>query len=606
VELKPVAVTPELASAALASPALTGAVKLAEWVGEGREITESGVLRPAAAEQACKDIGFERADPGKKLRSARDEPGLMTVWNVARLSGLITLHQTRAEGTSAALDDPDATLSAWLRAAGAVFGLPDEPCAECLTALAAIVQADEAALKLADVVEAVLHDSSASVPCRDCGEFHEHHDPMETAEHAAGSIEDLMFFGALTVAGNGDSNSILTLTPLGQMLADSVFALLAPAPEDSAIAVATRIADLPAPTAARYTAAWLAARTPAEAVTELLDAAKSATPRQRLSAVDLAAVIGPQAAPVWHERAEAPGYGAHIRACLTQWGEDVPNFPRDDAWLAADELSAVYENVPPDDAVARIRVKLQEAHHSHAAAGMLEWLGRSGHPDAPRLMDLVRTASSPRRASTQEQDTAKPLQLLITLQGVDDPPVWRRIAVPGSTTLDSLHYMIQDAMGWENDHMYAFYADGRELHKATPLRDVLPRSGSHFQYVYDFGDNWTHAIKSEGFYQNDKGVTLPACLDGSGACPPEDSGGAYSYAWLKEALADPAHDRHYERLDWMGLDSAEDFDAAAFSLESANARLARPLAEETAGPPGPPVITIVRAQRRGKKPKAKR
>jgi len=604
VELKPAAVTPELASAALASPALTGAVKLAEWVGEGREITESGVLRPAVAEQACKDLGFEREEPGKKLRSAQDVPALMVCWNVARLSGLITLEQKRAKGTAAAPDDPDATLNAWLRAVSAVFGLPDEPCAECLTVLAAIAQADKADLKLADVLEAVLQDSPAT--CPDCGGFHEDDHAMATAQHAASSVEDLMFFGALTVEGNGDTNSIITLSPLGQMLADSVFALLAPAPEDSAAAVATRLADLPGATAARYAAAWLAARTPVEAVAELLDAAKSATPRQRLSAIDLAAVIGPQAAPVWRERAEAPGYGAHIRACLAQWDGDVPNFPRDDAWLATDDLSAAYEDVPQDEAVVRMRMELQEAHHPYAATDMLEWLGESGHPDAPRLMDLVRTANNPRRPSTQEPDTTKPLQLLITLQNVDDPPVWRRIAVPGSTSLDSLHYMIQDAMGWENDHLYAFYAGRRELHKATPLRDVLPRSGSHFQYLYDFGDDWAHDVKSEGFYQNDKGVTLPTCLDGSGACPPEDSGGAYGYYYLKEALADPAHDNHYERLDWMGLDSAADFDPAAFSLESANKRLARPLPEETADPPGPPVITIVRAQRRGKKPKAKR
>jgi hypothetical protein len=171
------------------------------------------------------------------------------------------------------------------------------------------------------------------------------------------------------------------------------------------------------------------------------------------------------------------------------------------------------------------------------------------------------------------------------------------------SSASGLSTSLQDAMGWENGHMYAVYSGRRELAKATPLRDVLPRSGSHFQYVYDFGDDWTHDIKSEGFYQNDKRVTLPTCLDGSGACPPEDCGGAYGYRHLKEALANPGHDHHYERLDWLGLDSAADFDPSVFSVDEANARLSRPVLDDTADAP---VITIVRAQPRTKKPKAKR
>ena len=572
VDLKPAVVTPGLASAALASPALSRAVKLAEWVGDGREITDSGVLRPAVAEQACKDLGIDRPDLTRKLRSAQDVPGLVIDWNVARLGGLITLHQKRARGM--APDGPGAVLDAWLRAVSVVFGLPDESCGECLTALAAIAQAENCTIRVAHVLEAVFQDLPAAEPCPDCGGSHAEPDAVEAAQHVASSLEDLMFFGAATLEGSGDANSVLTLTPLGRMLADSVFAQLAPAPEDSAIAVAAMLADLSGPTAFRYAAAWLAARTPAEAVTELLDAAQSATPRQRLSAIDLAAEVGPQAAPVWRERAQAPGYGAQIRSWLTAWGEEVPNFPRDDAWLMADELSAVYEVIPPDVTVTRIRKELHDADRGYTA-DLLTSLGESGHPDAPRLIELVRTATNPRRPAAEApsvplNNMARPLQLMITLREVDDPPVWRRVVVSGSTPLEDLHYIIQAAMGWENDHPHAFYAGRRELAGATPLRDVLPKRGSSCQYLYDFGDDWTHDIKSEGLFHNDKRVTLPACLDGSGACPPEDSG---------------------------------DFDPSAFSLDEANARLAGPSPDETAGPPA---VTIVRAQPRTKKPKSKR
>ena len=44
-----------------------------------------------------------------------------------------------------------------------------------------------------------------------------------------------------------------------------------------------------------------------------------------------------------------------------------------------------------------------------------------------------------------------------------------------------------------------------------------------------------------------------------GACPPEDCGGPWGYANLKQILADPSHSEHWEMLEWLGLDSAGEF-----------------------------------------------
>ena len=62
-------------------------------------------------------------------------------------------------------------------------------------------------------------------------------------------------------------------------------------------------------------------------------------------------------------------------------------------------------------------------------------------------------------------------------------------------------------------------------------------------------------------------------MAGKGACPPEDCGGAWGYADLKEALADPAHEDHLDRLEWLGLDTSEDFDPSQFSAADVNTRL---------------------------------
>ena len=71
------------------------------------------------------------------------------------------------------------------------------------------------------------------------------------------------------------------------------------------------------------------------------------------------------------------------------------------------------------------------------------------------------------------------------------------------------------------------------------------------------------------------GGGLPSCVAGKGACPPEDCGGAWGYAELKEILADPAHEDHQDRLEWLGLDAGKDFDPKKFSVAEVNARLAR-------------------------------
>jgi hypothetical protein len=55
----------------------------------------------------------------------------------------------------------------------------------------------------------------------------------------------------------------------------------------------------------------------------------------------------------------------------------------------------------------------------------------------------------------------------------------------------------------------------------------------------------------------------------AGACPPEDSGGAYGFEGLKELLAGPPSAERDEMRDWAG-----DFDPARFDLAAANAAAA--------------------------------
>ena len=174
------------------------------------------------------------------------------------------------------------------------------------------------------------------------------------------------------------------------------------------------------------------------------------------------------------------------------------------------------------------------------------------------------------------------LQYLIVLVATD-PLVWRRIRVPATYTFWDLHVAIQDAMGWLDCHLHEFrvvdprsgttmrlgipdpdgldertvIADWTESPLDYVLGDPVP-----IQYTYDFGDNWQHAVIFETYDHGSSRRRKPQCISGAGACPPEDSGGAFRYAELLVALADRDHPEHEEMMEWVG----QAIDPSAFSI----------------------------------------
>ena len=176
------------------------------------------------------------------------------------------------------------------------------------------------------------------------------------------------------------------------------------------------------------------------------------------------------------------------------------------------------------------------------------------------------------------------LQVKISLLGMSDPPVWRRLLLPAHIRLDRLHGVIQAAMGWEDDHMHVFMdgarryglADcelGQRDERKVTLGQLLKRARQRIRYTYDFGDDWEHEILLEGVLTAEPDVHYPVCVAGKGACPPEDCGGVWGYADLRDALADPAHERHEEMLEWLGLQTAAEFAPTRFEVEEVNGAL---------------------------------
>ncbi len=131
------------------------------------------------------------------------------------------------------------------------------------------------------------------------------------------------------------------------------------------------------------------------------------------------------------------------------------------------------------------------------------------------------------------------LRFRIEIQDTD-PLVWREIEVPGTATFWDLHVAIQDAMGWQDEHLHRFTIPHprtrqervfgiHNLHAdcddppgwATQIAAMFTRNNPVVRYEYDFGDNWQHTVTLVDVLRRDFMLAYPRCVSGERACPPE-------------------------------------------------------------------------------------
>ena len=163
------------------------------------------------------------------------------------------------------------------------------------------------------------------------------------------------------------------------------------------------------------------------------------------------------------------------------------------------------------------------------------------------------------------------------------PPIWRRVQVESTATLQRLHLILQIVMGWIDSHMHGFRvpepgqrgARRRFLpiedvdEKTTRLADLLRRPKNRLVYEYDFGDGWEHELVLEAVVPRSAAARYPFVLAGRGACPPDDVGGIPGYYHFLEAIRNPKHPDHEEMMEWGG----HDFDPARFDVQAVNRAL---------------------------------
>jgi hypothetical protein len=228
-------------------------------------------------------------------------------------------------------------------------------------------------------------------------------------------------------------------------------------------------------------------------------------------------------------------------------------------------LQAAHPEIPPGD-VVRVSAMMLMA---------MEMEGSGGEAKAPK-----------RKRKGKKSNAGDAYQIKISLKG-SKPPIWRRVVVPVEITLDLLHQVIQDAMGWYNCHLHAFTIGEEEyqgrgmdgywnensgaLDEADyRLCDLVAGEKDTFDYVYDFGDSWAHKLTIEKVIPAAQRPPMMTCLAGKNACPVEDCGGLWGYYNMLRVIADPEHPEHEEVKEWM-----EEMDQADFDLEKVNGRLAK-------------------------------
>jgi hypothetical protein len=204
-----------------------------------------------------------------------------------------------------------------------------------------------------------------------------------------------------------------------------------------------------------------------------------------------------------------------------------------------------------------------------------------------RAHEVPPPASTARRAGADTVWKARPMvyQLKVTLLETD-PPIWRRLRVPGKTSLARLDRIVQTAMGWTDSHLHTFTAGGivysdPSSEWETPVRNerrarleqIAKEDGEAFIYEYDMGDSWRHQVLVEEVRAGAGDGEGPVCLAGERACPPEDCGGVHGYYETLERLRDPDDDEHEQTKTWIEAMRGGPFDPDAFDIEAVNRAL---------------------------------
>lgn len=113
--------------------------------------------------------------------------------------------------------------------------------------------------------------------------------------------------------------------------------------------------------------------------------------------------------------------------------------------------------------------------------------------------------------------------------------IWRRIQLDATATLEELHWMIQRAFDFGNDHLYAFYMDGKRFSELSyndprggdgPFADEITLSDCEeleinrkIFYLFDFGTEWHFDVVLESIETDAQPLKEGKIIESKGDAP---------------------------------------------------------------------------------------
>jgi len=162
--------------------------------------------------------------------------------------------------------------------------------------------------------------------------------------------------------------------------------VLGSAARDGAATLLTTLASCDAEDGEAEIAAWLAARVPARAAGELIDAARRGSPGLRGAGFAVLDRIGEQAVPAVRAALDDPVLRAHAAVWLHEHGEEAELGPGERAWLLVDLGAGLLEEADPRDVVVELLPDLPPKAQADMVAGLWE-------VDHPAVTDLLTALS---------------------------------------------------------------------------------------------------------------------------------------------------------------------------------------------------------------------
>ncbi len=137
-------------------------------------------------------------------------------------------------------------------------------------------------------------------------------------------------------------------------------------------------------------------------------------------------------------------------------------------------------------------------------------------------------------SKTLPREVLKPIEGVYLFHVSLSEGVWRKIELSSDHTLLDLHYAIQNAYHFDDDHLYSFFMDGvawSDEKFTSPNEDEGPYvdevtigelglvKGQAFLYLFDYGDEWRFRVALEEIRQDKPHPKIPRILKKKGKSP---------------------------------------------------------------------------------------